>query len=102
MSEESALAEAELEMEQAKDIDGKRMALARKLTILNGNWSNLWPACPNRRCQREHSCTAPNAECPMQPPSSEEELNAMWPEVLVDVRRATDERLAQIEAEESK
>jgi hypothetical protein len=29
MSEDSALAEAELEMEQAKDIDAQRMALSR-------------------------------------------------------------------------
>jgi hypothetical protein len=36
----------------------------------------------------------------MQPPSSEEELNEIWPEVLVEVRRAIDERRAEIGEEE--
>ena len=102
MSEESALRETDLEFDKAKDIDARRMALARRIMILSGNWQNLWPTCPNRRCQRERSCIALDAECPMQPPSSEEEINAVWPEVLVDIRRALAERRAEIEAEESK
>jgi hypothetical protein len=92
----SALRTAELELEEATDLDAQRMALARIITILNSNFETLWPACPNRRCQRERSCVAPDGVCAMETPIGEEELHAAWPAVLPEILRAIHERLAEL------
>ena len=82
----------------ARDIDDRRLRLARQITM----YSNEWTGCPEAICQRMRGCMAPRVHCTNVPQPSEAELDAAWPQTLVIWRRALAEAEARQERERAK
>ncbi len=88
------------EDEGPEDMDAFRLQLARQIAML----LNEWHGCPERLCQRNRGCMAPNIHCSNVELPSPEQQAEDWPKVQFEVRSALNkilaERAAEVEAYE--
>ena len=83
------------EAELPEDMDAFRYRLARMILM----YVNDWPGCPLPICRRMRGCMAPENVCANNaddPPATHEE----WDKVRFEVRRALDERMAELGLED--
>jgi hypothetical protein len=78
-----------------ESLDEFRLALARKIAIILADRNELWRNCTRRACRRGRSCTTPDVHCAMAPPVDPKDARP-WSEVIFEVRRAIDQRLAAL------
>lgn len=79
-----------------EDMDEFRYTLARKIAM----FVNAWHGCPERLCQRNRGCMAPNIACTNAKPLSPDWQEKEWPRVKVEVYKALKAHLAKHGEEE--
>ena len=79
------------EDECPENMDAFRLQLARQIAM----FVNKWHGCPERICQRNRGCMAPDIHCANVPRPTPEECARDWPKVQFEVRTALNKILAE-------
>ncbi len=83
------------EDEGPEDMDAFRLQLARQIAML----LNEWHGCPERLCQRNRGCMAPDGVCANAEPLPPDPDHQEWDAARFEIRRALDEIMAERAAE---
>ena len=77
--------------EPPENMDAFRLQLARQIAM----FVNMWHGCPERICQRNRGCMAPDIVCANVEQGSPEEQERQWRAVQADVYKALKAEIAR-------